>query len=76
MSRLISTIAREIAADWKNINYAALPYLNAMYSLNDVNDTYGMDSAKSIVIYFLGNAQSWRGTVAKAIKAELKAMIK
>jgi hypothetical protein len=28
------------------------------------------------VLYFLSNASSWRGEVAKAIKAELKAMVK
>ena len=30
------------------------------------------DSGRSIVRYFLGNAGTWRGDVAKAIKAELK----
>jgi hypothetical protein len=80
--RPLSTIAREIDANWRrNISgtelyFGAKPYLNAMYSLDKITDNFGMDSAKSIVLYFLSNASSWRGTKAKEIKAELKAMCK
>lgn len=45
-----------------------------MMSLDGVNDKYGYSDAKEIVIYFLANATSWRGPVARAIKAELKGM--
>jgi len=69
-------IAKEIKMDWKNVNFAAKPYLEAMYSLDKITDMYYMDSAKSVVLYFLSNASSWRGVKAKKIKAELKAMIK
>jgi hypothetical protein len=71
----ISTIAREISRDWKNVNYAAKPYLEAMRSLDSVNDSYGYDSAKSIVSYFLCNASGYRGDTAKAHKAALKAIV-
>lgn len=74
--RSLSTIANEISKDWKPVNYAAKPYLEAMYSLDKITDTYIQDSAKSIVLYFLSNASSWRGETAKRIKAELKAMCK
>ena len=74
--RPISEIAREIARDWKNVNYAAKPYLSAMYSLNSMKDDYGMDSAEMIVAYFLSNATTWRGKTAKRIKAELKQRLK
>jgi hypothetical protein len=37
-----------------------------------MSDHYYADDARSIVIYFLSNASSWRGPVAKAVKAELK----
>ena len=47
-----------------------------MSSLDSINDNYGLDSGKSIVAYFLGNATSWRGTKAKEIKAELNKMLK
>ncbi len=68
-------IANEILNIWKKPNYAALPYLHAMLSLGHVRDSYGMDSGKSIVLYFLSNAGSWRGDDARRIKAELKGMV-
>ena len=74
--RPIYTIASEIRKTWPKVNYAAKPYLDAMASLNTVTDKYGYDSAKSIILYFLGNASSYRGEDAKRIKAELKAMLK
>jgi len=74
--RSLSEIAREIRSDWKNVNFGAVPYLQAMGTLNSVNDMYGADDAKSIVLYFLSNASTWRGEVAKRVKAELKAMVK
>ena len=74
--RNLSTIAREIRIDWKNVNYVALPYLQAMACMETINDKYGFDSARGIVLYFLSNASAWRGTVAKQIKLELKTMLK
>jgi hypothetical protein len=73
--RSIATIAYEIKKDWLNVNYAAKPYLDAMTALNAIDDGYYYDSGKSVVRYFLSNASSWRGDKAKAIKAELKAML-
>lgn len=75
-ARELHIIAREISADWKNVNFGAVPYLSAMRSLTSISDVYGMDSARSIVAYFLSNASSWRGEVARNIKKELNAMIK
>ena len=75
--RPLSVIATDIENDWQEkVNFAARPYLNAMHSLNTVTDHFGMDTADSIVRYFLSNASTWRGPVARDIKAELKAMIK
>lgn len=74
--RPLYEIADEIRRDWKKVNYAAKPYLDAMGSLTSIKDNYFMDSGKSIVLYFLSNAASWRGEVAKRVKAELKAMCK
>lgn len=71
----ISTIAREISREWKNVNYAAKPYLQAMRSLDSANDSFGYDSAKSVVSYFLCNAAGYRGDAAKAHKAALKAIV-
>lgn len=74
--RNLSVIAREIKADWKKVNFGAKPYLDAMETLNSVNDNYFMDTGDSIVRYFLANATTWRGEKAREIKAELKEMLK
>jgi len=76
MARPIYEIANEIYADWKKPYFGAVPYLEAMRELNHITDTYGYDDAKSVILYFLANASSWRGETAKRIKAELKAMAK
>ena len=76
MTRPISTIAREIKADWQRIYFGAVPYLDAMQTLNSINDSYHYDTGKSVVRYFLANASSWRGEKARNIKAELKDMLK
>jgi hypothetical protein len=54
----------------------AKPYVEAMYSLNNISDDYGYDSGVSVVSYALANLGQWRGDVARAIKAELKSLIK
>tara|TARA_R100000081_G_C4700987_1_gene107599 strand:+ start:243 stop:473 length:231 start_codon:yes stop_codon:yes gene_type:complete len=74
-NRPLYTIAADIRSDWKKVNYAAVPYLDAMQQLNSIDDNFILDSAKSIVRYFLSNATTWRGEKAREIKAELKAMI-
>lgn len=72
--RPIYVIAEVIKRDWKKVYFGAVPYLEAMESLQNAQDSYGMDSAKDIVTYFLVNATTWRGETARAVKAELKAM--
>lgn len=74
--RPLSVIAAEISRTWPNVYFAAKPYLTAMRSLNTIDDTYGYDDAKGVVLYFLSNASTWRGDDARRIKAELKALVK
>ena len=74
--RPLSTIAREIKKDWQKMYFGAVPYVTAMMELNSIKDSYYSDSAESIVLYFLSNASSWRGTKAKEIKLELNTMLK
>lgn len=77
MPRKIYEIAKDIRLDWSGRNKSpARPYLHAMYELENITDRYGMDSAASVVRYFLANASTWRGEVARRIKAELNAMLK
>jgi hypothetical protein len=72
----LSALAQIIRNDWEKIYFGAVPYLDAMAQLNSIHDAYYEDSAYSVVIYFLGNAQTWRGETAKAVKQHLRAMIK
>ncbi len=82
MARPLYEIAREIRQTWRNkkgnsaVYFGAVPYLNAMRSLNTVSDNFGYDDGKSIVLYFLSNATTWRGEDARRIKAELKSLLK
>jgi hypothetical protein len=74
----VSELATVIRNDWdgqRGVNYAARPYLDAMHSLTKVSDNYGADRGDMIVAYFLSNASSWRGPIARAVKAELRKRI-
>jgi len=59
--RPVSSIARDIKADWRNVNYAAKPYLDAMMEMDSTGWNYYQDSGKAIVGYFLANSEPWRG---------------
>jgi len=78
MSRPLYEIADEIRATWLKkdgtpcVNYAAEPYLAAMGDLNDINEHYYLDSAESVVLYFLSNATTFRGEDARRLKKELR----
>lgn len=76
MTRSLNTIAKDIRNDWAKPYFGAVPYLDAMETLNSIRDTYYYDDAESVVRYFLSNATSWKGETARAIKAELKSMLK
>jgi hypothetical protein len=73
--RKLHVIADEIERDWKNVNYAARPYLDAMFELDNITDNYYQETAYSIIAYFLGNANSWRGETARRVKKELNLML-
>ena len=70
--RPIYEIAQEIKKTWNKPYFGAIPYIEAMLDLKDMTSTYGMDSARSIVLYFLSNSSKWRGVDARRIKEELK----
>lgn len=73
----IAQLANLIVRDWgTRMSPHAQPYVRAMLTLQDMSGEYGCDSARSIVLYFLANASTWRGPIAKLVKAELKARCK
>ena len=74
--RPLYEIAAEISNDWVKPYFGAAPYIYAMHKLNKITDDYFQDSAKMIVLYFLSNAQTWKGEKAREIKKELNAMCK
>jgi hypothetical protein len=80
MHRPLYTIAAEIRRDWgangKRIPISADVYLRPMETLTSINDNYHMDTARSVVLYFLSNAATWRGETARRIKAELNTILK
>lgn len=77
--RAIKTIAADIRAEWskapKGVNFAAVPYLTAMESLETMDDRYGEDPAEGIVRYFLANAAQFKGAQARVLKEELRALL-
>lgn len=79
--RKLSTIAEEILKDitngpWsKHAAFYAAPYISAMLAMDKITDKYYLDSGKSVVLYFLSNASTWRGETARRIKLELKGML-
>lgn len=74
--RPIYQIAQDIKDAWKNPSPYALAYLNPMLTLNSIEDYYFFDDARSIVLYFLSNAQGFRGEKARELKQELKDLLK
>jgi hypothetical protein len=75
-TRPIYQIAAEIKKDWKNVYFGAVPYLDAMFSLDKITDNYVYDSGQEIVARFLANAGTWRGETARRVKKELNALLK
>jgi len=57
-NRPLFKIAEEIRKDWKKVYFGAVPYLNAMATMSNVEDPYFSDSGRSIVAYFLANAST------------------
>ena len=70
--RTFQQIAKDIKSTWLNVYFGAVPYLEAMLTLDtsDPNAMYLYDTAGDIVRYFLANAQTFRG--ADAIKSRTK----
>lgn len=75
--RTFQRIANDIKSTWLNVYFGAVPYLEAMLTLDttDPNALYYYNKAGDIVRYFLANAQTFRGADAKRLKAELKSML-
>lgn len=76
----LSALAVLIEEDWgrgpSGVGWAARPYLDAMQWLDSIDDSYGWDDGRTVVLYWLSNAQSYRGLFAQCAKAELRRRLK
>jgi len=72
LSQIAAVIYDDHRQQGRPVNYAAKPYLEALSSLQHIDDNYMQDTGFSIVSYLLGNLGQWKGDVAKAVKNELK----
>ena len=68
----LNQIAIEIYKDWPKVYFGAVPYLEAMATLESIKDDYFCDSGSSVVAYFLSNSSHWTGPIAREIKKELR----
>lgn len=84
--RNVSEVAEEIFSVWIDERrgrkgpqplylVTAWPYLEAMLQMKTATQKYGAEDGEMVILYFLSNATPWRGERAKALKAELKAML-
>jgi len=66
-------IANLIRKDWKKVYFGAVPYLDALGDgVLDATGAYYADDKDTIILYFLANANGWRGAVARGVKADLR----
>jgi len=72
----IFKIAKMVVEDWKNIPKSAMAYLDPMHIVTTIKDPYYQDNGEYLVRYFLSNATTWRGPVARAVKAKLNQLLK
>ena len=72
LGQLAQMIQDDLDEQGKEMYFGAVPYIEAMATLETMDDKYGYDDAESIVAYALGNLQTYKGPKARAIKAELK----
>lgn len=75
--RTFAEIIQEIRTLWPKPYFGAVPYLDALGTINssEPDAMYGFETARDIVPYLLCNMQTFRGPDAKRIKSELKSMI-
>lgn len=76
MDKFLNGKRKSQPTHWRQKYVHALEYVDAMFSLNTLDDQYGWDSGRSIVSYALSNLKTWKGEKAREIKKELKTMLK
>lgn len=72
----LSDLAKIIRNDWGDVSPYAEPYLEAMTQLQDIDESYGLDSGASVVGYLVSNVKGWKGEKAREIKKYLRKILK
>ena len=72
LGQLANMIQDDLDEQGKKLYFGAVPYIDALSTMDSMDDRYGADSAQSIVAYTLSNLSTYKGAKARAIKAELK----
>ena len=72
----LSQIADLISNSWNNMPLKIDEYVEAMSQIESIEDKYGdYETGAEIVTYFLANAKSWQGDIAKDVKQHLNNLI-
>jgi hypothetical protein len=72
MARRLHEIAEESVLNWPELYLDAVPSIHAMRRIEKTTDRCGMGDGEGLVRYCRVNARTWRGEVAKRVKAELR----
>lgn len=72
----ISDIARVVNKHWPKPYFGAVPYIQSMTACETLDSRFIAEDGKTQVLYFLSNATTWRGEVARLVKAELNRRLK
>ena len=72
----LSQISDLIYRNWNNMPLNAYRYVEAMFQLDNINESFNNETGVEIISYFLANAKSWQGDVAKDVKQYLNNLIK
>jgi hypothetical protein len=71
----LSELAEMAYNDWpaaRSENHPAGAYLVPLLGLENLQSRYGVERGEGLVRYFLANAGSWRGEIAREVKRELR----
>lgn len=72
----VNGLARVIKQTWPKPYFGAVPYIEAMNEMTTFADPYYCDKGADMGLYFLANANTYRGEQAKLVKAEIKRRLK
>lgn len=76
LSAISRVIRQDLKAQNKKVPFGAEPYLRALDTMDNINEMYGADRGSMIVAYALSNLRSYKGPVAREVKAELNRRLK